>query len=192
MPSGTAAAPGHAQPPRRADPDRRSKIIDAALTVIAAEGVAGASHRKIAAVADVPLGSMTYYFTGMDELLREAFLRFADRVADRFDRRMSGVGSRSEALDAVAATVIDDIFSEPDDLVLTHELYTLAARDPSFRDITERWMGRTRAVLAQYVDPLTARLVDALIEGLTIHRALDRDPAPSTDVAEALRRIAGS
>jgi DNA-binding transcriptional regulator YbjK len=175
---------------RRVDPDRRSRIIDAALDVIAADGVAGTSHRKVAAAADVPLGSMTYHFTGMDDLLREAFTRFADRVADRFDRRMAGIRTRADALAAVAANVTDDIYAEPNDLVLTHELYTLAARDPAFRAITEQWMGRTRTVLEQHVDPLTARLLDALIEGLTIHRALDRVPADAAAVTIAIERIA--
>jgi len=32
------------------------------------------------------------------------------------------------------------------------------------------------AVVEAHVDPLTARMLDALVEGLTIHRALD--PAP--------------
>ena len=177
---------------RRVDPDRRSRIIDAALDVIAAEGVAGTSHRKVAAVADVPLGSMTYHFTGMEELLREAFTRFADRVADRFDQRMAGVRGREDALDAIAANVTDDIYAGPNDLVLTHELYTLAAREPAFRTITEQWMGRTRAVLERHFDPLTARLLDALIEGLAIHRALDRVPADAGGVSVAIRRIAGA
>ncbi len=71
---------------RRTDPGRRDRIVDACLDVIADVGVAGASHRRIAARADVPLGSMSYHFAGMDELLREAFTRFADGVADTFER----------------------------------------------------------------------------------------------------------
>ena len=51
------------------DPRRRERILAAALDLIAEEGVAGVSHRKIAARAGVPLGSMTYHFTGIDELL---------------------------------------------------------------------------------------------------------------------------
>ena len=55
---------------RRHDPQRRDRIIDACLEVLAEHGVAGTSHRRVAAAAGVPLGSMTYHFTGMDELLR--------------------------------------------------------------------------------------------------------------------------
>ena len=43
----------------RVDPERQQHIIDAALRVIASRGVAGTSHRGVAAEAHVPLGSMT-------------------------------------------------------------------------------------------------------------------------------------
>ncbi|MFD6211517.1 TetR/AcrR family transcriptional regulator, partial [Peribacillus sp. NPDC060253] len=51
-------------------PGRRERILAAVLDLIAEDGVAGVSHRKAAARAGVPLGSMTYHFASMDELLR--------------------------------------------------------------------------------------------------------------------------
>ena len=57
---------------RRAnDPLRREKIVQATLEAVIAYGVHGVTHRKIAMIAGVPLGSMTYYFSGIDELLME-------------------------------------------------------------------------------------------------------------------------
>jgi DNA-binding transcriptional regulator YbjK len=73
--------------------------------------------------------------------------------------------------------------------VLTHELYTAAARDASFRDITNAWMRRSRRILEQHFDPVTARILDALIEGLTIHRALDIEPQDDAVVRAAIDRI---
>ena len=92
---------------RRSDPSRRDRIIDACLDVIAREGVAGTSHRRVAAEADVPLGSMTYYFTGMDELLTEAFTRFADRAAADVERRVSECRTVEDA-----RTVVADLSNE--------------------------------------------------------------------------------
>lgn len=132
---------------------------------------------------------MTYHFSGMDELLREAFSRFADRGADRFDNRMREARTPADALAAVVDGITGADPGDPDDLVLTHELYTLAARDPAFRDITERWMARTRAAFETHFDPLTARLLDALMEGLGIHQALDRDRSDAAHVIEGIRRI---
>ncbi|BAK33861.1 TetR family transcriptional regulator [Microlunatus phosphovorus NM-1] len=174
----------------QADPGRRDRIIDVTLDVIAANGVAGTSHRKVAAAAGVPLGSMTYHFSGMDELLREAFGRFADRGVERFSTRMAQAQTPADALEIVAGTIVDDTpASGSDEQVVTYELYTLAARDASFRDITERWMDRTRGVLEKHFDPLTARLLDALLEGLAVHRTLDRDPVTTAQMIEGIRRI---
>ncbi|MBN8881851.1 MAG: TetR family transcriptional regulator [Salana multivorans] len=173
-----------------ADPGRRDRIVEATLEVIAAAGVAGASHRRIAAAAGVPLGSMTYYFTGIEQVLREAFTRYADRAADAFDAALDRATTPAEALDVVAETILRSGPDHGGDAVVAYELYTLAAREPAFRDITERWMARSRAALERHLDPLTARLLDALIEGLSVHRTLDRDPVDAADAAEAVRRLA--
>lgn len=176
---------------RRTDPGRRDRIIDACLTVIAEVGVAGASHRRVAAAADVPLGSMTYHFDGMDELLRESFTRFAQEFSVTFERCLASAPDREAAKRAVAALITGVIFESQRDLVLTHELYTLAARDPAYRGITNAWMARSRQSLGRHFDPVTARLLDALIEGLTIHRALDTEPQDPALVTDAIERIAG-
>jgi DNA-binding transcriptional regulator YbjK len=186
----TAAATSPVPPAgRRTDPGRRDRIIDVCLDVIAEAGVAGTSHRRVADAAGVPLGSMTYHFSGMNELLHEAFTRFATTVSDRFERRMAGAADADAARDAVVAIITDDVFGTQRDLVITHELYTLAAREPAFRDITNAWMARSRTALERHFDPRTARMLDALIEGLTIHRALDIEPHGRAMVVEAVRRI---
>lgn len=174
---------------RRFDPDRRSRIIDACLAVIAERGVAGTSHRRVAAAADVPLGSMTYHFDGMDELLQVAFARFADSIADRFDTRLRAAHNPAEACKAVEAIITLDVFSSQHDLILTQELYTLAARDPAFREVTNAWIARSRTALARHFDPETTVLLDALIEGLTLHAALDSVPRDRGLVRRAIDRI---
>ncbi|TDC66680.1 TetR/AcrR family transcriptional regulator [Streptomyces hainanensis] len=175
----------------RSDPGRRDRIIDACLDVIAEAGVAGTSHRRVAARAGVPLGSMTYHFTGMDELLHEAFGRFATSVSDGFEQVMAAARDLDAAQRAVVDLITRDVLTDQRDLVLTHELYTLAAREPAFRDITNAWMARSRRALERHFDPTTARLLDALIEGLTIHRALDTEAHDPAVVATAVGRIAG-
>lgn len=173
----------------RRDPERRERIISACLDVIAESGVAGTSHRRVAAAAGVPLGSMTYHFSGMDELLREAFARFSRSVSDRFERRMAEAEDAEAARRAIVAIITEDVFGTRRDLVLTHELYTLAAREPAFRTLTNAWMARSRAALERHFDPATARLLDALVEGLTIHRALDTEPQDPALVVAAVERL---
>ena len=151
--------------------------------------MAGTSHRKVAEAADVPLGSMTYHFAGMNDLLHEAFSRFARTVSDRFEQRMAAAHDTDSARRAIADTITRVVFSSQRDLVLTHELYTLAARDPAYRDITNAWMARSRRTLERYFDPTTARILDALVEGLSIHRALDNEPQDEAIVVAAIERI---
>jgi DNA-binding transcriptional regulator YbjK len=178
-----------AQTQRRYDPERRDRIIDACLDVIAETGVTGTSHRKVAQAADVPLGSMTYHFTGMNELLHEAFSRFAQTASKQFEEEIAAARDADSAKQAIADAITHAVLSNQRDLVLTHELYTLAARDPTFRDITNAWMARSRRTLEKYFDPTTARILDALVEGLSIHRALDNEPQDSAIVTAAVERI---
>ncbi|MFD4762122.1 TetR/AcrR family transcriptional regulator [Streptomyces sp. NPDC058439] len=173
----------------RIDPERRERIIDAALGLIADEGVAGVSHRKVAARAGVPLGSMTYHFQNMDELLREAFTRFAATVVDAFEQRLGAAATPDEAREAVVDLVHHLSGGDQRQLVLTHELYTLAARQPAYRGLTREWMRRSRRILEQHFTPATARQLDALIEGLSIHRALDTEPHDRALTVEAVARL---
>jgi DNA-binding transcriptional regulator YbjK len=175
---------------RRHDPGRRDRIIDACLEVIAEHGVAGTSHRRVAAAADVPLGSMTYHFSGMDELLREAFTRFAGDSASRVEARTARAATLEEALAGFEANIDEDVFGTQGELVITLELYTLAARRPEFREITSAWMARTRACLEPFVDDETAALLDAMNEGLVIQKALHLQ-APRPHLArEGVARLA--
>jgi DNA-binding transcriptional regulator YbjK len=180
---------GASRRPRRHDPGRRDRLVDAALTVIADRGVVGTTHREIARVADVPLGSMTYHFASLDEVLAEAFTRHADSVAAVFDERMAAARTRAEAVDAVVTLVADDLLNSGYNLVLSVELYVAAARNPALKAVTQAWMARSRRALEQHFDPTTARELDALIEGLVLHSALSTDPMTPAQIRHAIERF---
>ncbi|MEH3146814.1 MAG: TetR family transcriptional regulator [Methylobacterium frigidaeris] len=176
--------------PRRHDPDRRARIVRAALDVIAEHGVAGTTHRRIAAAADVPLGSMTYHFAGIDEVLTEAFTLLADTVAGRFTDRLSAASTLDDACEAVVDLVVDESWATPRTLLLSYELYAFAGRNPALRSVMQAWMGKSRAALGQHFPADTARALDAMIEGLTLHRSVDARPADRDEVRAIVRRLA--
>ncbi|GAB2746288.1 hypothetical protein GCM10027072_48270 [Streptomyces bullii] len=124
----------------------------------------------------VPLGSMTYHFSGMDDLLREAFRHFTDHVVALFDTHLAPPADPEEARAAVADLIHALSEGSQRGLILTQELYTLAARRPAYRELTQEWMARSRVHLERHVDAATARQPDALIEGLALHRALSPVP----------------
>jgi len=171
---------------RRLDPQRRDRIIDAALECIAADGVAGTSHRKVAARADVPLGSMTYHFDGMDDLLVAAFTRFAETIAATFEQRLADAAGTEAVLEALVALVHEDLQRSSAEHVLTYELYTLAARRPQFRALTQAWMQASRRALERHLPAEVARRVDAYVEGAALHIALSPEPQTPAQTRSAL------
>jgi DNA-binding transcriptional regulator YbjK len=176
------------RPVRRHDPDRHDRIVDAAVGVIAQHGVAGTTHRLIAAAADVPLGSLTYHFTGLDDLRAQAFARFAERMAETYEAHFADVHDGADFVAAVTDLVHGDAGADDRDWAVAYELHLAALRDPALRAVTESWMRRSRSVLERFVDPTTARGVDALIEGLVMHKVLSTGPVSREQTHEIIAR----
>jgi DNA-binding transcriptional regulator YbjK len=176
---------------RRYDPERKSRIIDAAIEVIAEHGVAGTTSRRIAAVADVPLGSLTYHFDGVEDLLAQAFRRHAERMSPVYEAHFEGVRDLAGFVDAVTGLINGDAGGDPGDWAVAYELYLAALRQPELRSVTEDWMRRSRAVLERFVDPVTARGVDALIEGLVMHMTLSTAVVDRAETRTILARFLG-
>lgn len=57
---------------------KRREILNAALRIIAREGVRGVRHRAVAKEADVSLSSTTYYFKDIHELIADAFTLYVE------------------------------------------------------------------------------------------------------------------
>ncbi|MFC7274322.1 TetR/AcrR family transcriptional regulator [Paractinoplanes rhizophilus] len=178
-----------ARAPRRYDPERKSRIVDAAIDVVAAHGVAGTTMRRIAAAADVPLGSLTYHFDGLDDLLAHAFERHAERMSPLYQARFDDVRDRDGFIEAVTDLIHGGAGMGSRDWVVAYELYLAALRNPALRSVTESWMRRSRAVLERFVDPVTARGVDAQIEGMVMHLTLSTATFDRADTRRIVARL---
>lgn len=159
---------------RRYDPVRRERLIEAALRVLARDGVAATSHRKLALEADVPLGSTTYHFAGLDELVQAAFEKHVEMMADSFEARLRAARGPEQAVEALVAAAFEDLTASEAALALTYELYGSAARRPEVRTLTEWWMARAHAALRLHFDAETAEVLDVLLEGYIGRNALHR------------------
>lgn len=175
---------------RRWDPHRRDRIIDAALDCIAEHGVAGTSHRLVAARSDVPLGSMTYHFSGFDDLLLEAFSRYSDRVRDMVSARLDREMDSEEAIDAVVALIHDDFQGDVTGGVISYELYALASRRPEFRPLTHDLIEHGVTALRRHFTEDAARAINTYAEGVSTHLAIDTVPPSESHTREAIRRLA--
>ena len=163
---------------RRRDPDRKQRILQAAVEVIAEHGLPRTTHRLIAATADVPLGSLTYHFSTLDDLCRQGFEQYAARLSTTYAAYFEAISTREQLIDAVTDLICGDAGASTADWAVAYELYLAALRDPTLRSVTQEWMRTSRATLERFVDPTTARGIDALVEGLVLHNILSVDPLP--------------
>ncbi|MFB6985943.1 TetR/AcrR family transcriptional regulator [Streptomyces sp. NPDC056178] len=176
---------------RRYDPERRGRIIDAAIRVVGAKGIAGLSHRSVAAEADVPLGSTTYHFASLDELLIAALRRSNENFAE--------VMRESEALTDPAADLAEELarllgeyFSGGRGRAeLEYELYLAALRRPALRPVAAEWTDGTAELLSRRTDPATARALIALMDGICLQVLLTGGDYDEAYTREMMSRIVG-
>jgi DNA-binding transcriptional regulator YbjK len=180
--------PAAVRRPRRFDPQRKQRILDAAIDVIAVHGAAGTTHRLIAEAADVPLGSLTYHFASLEDLRAQAYARLSERGSAAYAAHFEDVRTPGQLLDALTDLVHNAAGADAAEWSVTYELYLAALHDPALREVTESWMLTSRSVLERFVDPDTARGVDALIEGLIMHRMLSTAPSSRAITRDAFAR----
>ncbi|MER5782899.1 TetR family transcriptional regulator C-terminal domain-containing protein [Streptomyces mobaraensis] len=178
--------------PRRYDPDRRDRIVEAAVRVVAARGLGALGHRAVAAEADVPLGSTTYHFATLDDLLVEAVRRTARKWLDDFAAWERDLPPDAPLADAVADLVVDAPAGDRSRLELEYELYAAALRRPAVRPVAAESVEEMAAVLGRRTpDAATARALVALLDGLLLQCLVTGRPFDRAEVREAVARLVG-
>ncbi|MFJ5778404.1 TetR/AcrR family transcriptional regulator [Streptomyces sp. NPDC093094] len=175
--------------PRRHDPGRRERIVDAAIRVVAERGIAGLSHRTVAAEADVPLGSTTYHFATLDELLTAALRR----TGEGFTALVAGHGGLdapgTDLAARLAALMRDWLAGDRTGVELEYELYLAALRRPALRPVAAEWAQGLGELLAAHTDPVTARALVALMDGICLQVLLTDVPYDEEYARRMLSRV---
>ncbi|QHC21784.1 TetR/AcrR family transcriptional regulator [Streptomyces sp. GS7] len=177
---------------RRYDPDRRQRIIDAAIAVVGERGIAGLSHRAVAAAADVPLGSTTYHFATLDELLVAALRQANGGWLEDFARWVAGIDPAVPLADEVARLVEETLAGDRSRVELEYELYLAALRHEAVRPIAAECLDEMVALLGRRIgDPATARAVVAFADGLVLQHLLTGRPFERALVRDGLAGVLG-
>ncbi|MFI9049908.1 TetR/AcrR family transcriptional regulator [Streptomyces sp. NPDC053427] len=162
---------------RRYDPDRRQRIIDAAIRVVGERGIAGLSHRAVAAAADVPLGSTTYHFRTLDDLLVAALEQVDEEWMADFARWVASIDPAVPLTEEVARYVADVLGGDRAQTELVYELYLAALRHTAVRPIAAACLNEMAQLLGQRIGDLaTARAVVAVADGLVLQHLLTGQP----------------
>jgi AcrR family transcriptional regulator len=169
--------------------DRRRVLIDAALTVMAREGVAAATTRAIVAEADMALASFHYCFRSRDEMLGELITVVVDREVEAALRSMEGGTDLGTTLRSGLHGYLAHIEQNPGHELVLFELNHYALRTPDLRGLADEqyrlyYQAATDVLSAaaeqagvRWRRELTtiARVVITVLDGATTTWLVDRD-----------------
>lgn len=160
----------------RRDPEaRRQQIITAAVRAIAEVGVGNVTHRRIAALAGVPLGSTTYYFPTLEDLVAAAL-----REATEYSR--AGLETWAEELTVsrdLPATFVDlarRYLADREQALLEYEVCLAAARAPELRPAAQLWIDGLRGICARFAGPERGFALAALLDGFLLQALIAEGP----------------
>lgn len=161
--------------------DRRTDILDAALRVLAGDGMRGLTHRAVDGAAGIAQGSTSYYFRSRSALVTGCVERLLELD---MDREMAGLtGARPpDLLDVLVATAVSMATTQRYRTLARYELSLAAVRDPGLRaalltggDTVRRLGARALAHLGVADPDAAAAELAALTDGL-VFTALVRGP----------------
>lgn len=126
---------------------KRAELLAAAISVIAQEGYAGASMRKVAKQAGCTTGAVTYYFANKEEMV----FAVAQSLFDQFDTMLD---SDNESIDvrAIIQKWLDwTSLNETDTWLAMFQLLAHARHEPAFASVIQQRYVRFRHGLAAIV-----------------------------------------
>lgn len=140
--NGAADTPDHV-------PDRQGRILEAAIDLLAREGISGVSMRAVAREAGVSLGLVNYHFSDKTNLLKAALRR----VEEQDLALLAGDPDRSpeEQLRSALRRVAEPAYLTTDYLSLRLQLWALARADTAFEEINASAQRRYRQGLTELI-----------------------------------------
>ena len=177
---------------------RRAALLDAAVEVIAERGVAGATHRSVAARAGMPTSTTSYFFSSLDDLLAAALEVVGDRIVARVDAVTAQVADAELSPQESIERFVDAVMAEPEpDTVAQFEIYLECRRRPQLRATAHQIMasierGAEASLRALGIANAAERapMVVAMLDGLALHRhARPRGPSDRRVITDALRSL---
>lgn len=187
-----SASPTPSATPRRRDPEaRRRAILDAAAEIIVTKGAAALTHRAVASLAGVALGSTTQYFASIDELRETALAELAreiDRTLDEFEAAASAGNP-----DQIAEWLARDshrFLSDPRAVHADVALMSSGTTDTQLRALALKWTDRLIDILARHLGQDRATSIALYLDGVTMHAALHDEPIAQDLLERTIRALA--
>lgn len=160
----------------------KEKIIRGAAAVIRKEGLQACTHRAVAQEAGVSLGTTTYQFSTLDELLNAVMTLAIEEFTDSTRRwlQTNTSGSKEEILTRFVLWTL----SERSRLNTEYELFVAAISRPLLRPCAMDWLHVHERLLVEYMalTPEKARASVAFIDAWLMRGILDGPEALMSEV----------
>jgi DNA-binding transcriptional regulator YbjK len=172
--------------------DRRTEILDAALHVLAEQGMRGLTHRAVDTAAAIPQGSASYWFRSRSALVTGCVERLVelDLAVEAPEVVTAGPGTLIDVLVGVGVAMTT---TGRHRTLARYELSLAAVRDPVLRVAlvaggdTIRELGAAALARLGVADPAAASAeLAAVLDGL-VFTALVRGPQDPAELAAWLR-----
>jgi len=178
---------------RRSLDERREQLLEAAIAVMAREGVAASTTRAITAQAGLPHGAFHYCFDSKSQLFAEVLEReLQSNIAAAFRLPPSPVEPRERLLAGLEAR-LDRVRKDPDRALALAELIAVSRRDPDLAHLAlaehTRSMDAVTDSVAEWLERESlggsvaprhlASVLIAVSDGVTAAWLNDRDDATS-------------
>ncbi len=173
--------------------DRRRLIAETAKRIIGEEGIDAATVRRIATELDCSTRAITHYFPEKDELLYWAYEVIAlQGQSDFAGAAQSAPTDLVGALEAMTAGVNEKNTGLWKVYVA---FWAKAARDPAFAQVQQKKIEHARGVIASVIRARNperedsvdcARLLIALVSGISVHALMEPSAWPSEIIRAAL------
>lgn len=184
--------------------DRREALLEAAIRVVAQQGMRGLTHRAVEVEAGVPHGSTTYYFGTRHDLLVALMVYIRERGQRAMEPIARGLAltladrSKPVDLDAIASALIAWLDADAEIELARYELQVTAARDPEMKQL----MTENCDVFRQMCEPIViacgskdpkrdSHVVQAAVDGWMFDRLTHSDPHEET-IKRGMKVLLGS
>ncbi|CAN5304633.1 TetR/AcrR family transcriptional regulator [soil metagenome] len=196
----TVPVRGESPRPRTSTGERkREQILDASVRVFGTGGASAVTHRAVAKVAHVPLGSTTYYFTDRDDLLLQTM---AHARASEAVRLASIVDALDEALtidrsvEVLTEMFFDKTVADPLYDLALFEMFMEATRNVTVRDEAREWSRMIGSLVDRVLPPSdpdlprdsVVQIVACLVDGLMLE-AVSNGELTVADLSDRLRVV---
>lgn len=160
------------QPTKKRDPEgRKRQIAEAAAQLLMQEGSAKFTHRRVAELAGVPLGSTTQHFATLDDLKRAGLERVAVLIEEGFDEALEAVHAEGGDVPTIAHS-LHRYLADTDQVRADTSLYAVAINDPEVRPLAVRAFEKFVDGLGMYIGAEQARMLAVFIDGASLYACL--------------------